>query len=426
MLKSLKNNILFKQIGTLASGVAIAQIIVFLSQIILRRLFTIEVFGAYDIYYSIINVATAFVTLRYENAIILTKYNNIAVNLVSVSIFFTFIFSLVLFLFIYLFTDFTIQILNFPIKYSHWLYFAPLSVLLFSIFQIINNWLIRNQQFRVSSANKIIRRFFEGVTQIIGGLATKNIALLVGDLIGNFSNVIYGSFMLKKSNFKISFIRKKYLFYSITKYKEFPLYNLLPNLLNTLSLALPVFIISFLYSSKEVALFNFSRQILLIPTALLAGSIAQVVYRKVAELKNQNQSVLKTIKGTALPLFLFAVAEIIFFVFFGKAAFSLLFGEKWAFSGSLSSILVIAFSLQLIISPFGNILWVFDKIKLQAIWQTFYFIVVISLYFVKDLAFKNFINLFTILLIIIYLIYALIISSSIMQYEKSLNKIQTK
>jgi O-antigen/teichoic acid export membrane protein len=420
VLKSIKINTLFRQIGTLASGVAIAQLIVFASQIVLRRLYAVELFGAFDVYYSIINVATAFVTLRYENAIVLTKYKKAAINILHIVVFFTFIFSSLLFLIIFCFHDFIIQILNFPVKYSFWLYFAPVSIFLFSTFQSINFWLIRYKRFKASAANKIIRRSFEALVQISFGLAKKNLGLVIGDITGNLMNVLYGIFLLPKTFFKTKQISKKLISYVLIKYKEFPLYNLLPNFLNTLSLAMPVFIINYLYNSQNVAQFNLSRQILLIPTALLATAISQVIYQKASEQKHKNASVIKNIKETALVLFVIAIVEIIFFNFLGKFAFSFIFGLKWAQAGSLSTILVIAFGLQLVISPFGNLLWVFDKLKIQAIWQIFYFISITGLFLVKNLAFYNFIILLTGILFTAYLAYGFLIIKAVLKYEKNL------
>jgi O-antigen/teichoic acid export membrane protein len=116
------------------------------------------------------------------------------------------------------------------------------------------------------------------------------------------------------------------------------------------------------------------------------------------------------------------VLEVLFMFYFGIPAIELLFGAKWHISGIISKILVFSFALQLVITPFTIVFIAFEKIKWQAFWQISYFIAILSLYLIKDNTFLFTIKAYTIIDLIAYSVYGLLILIEIKNYEKRIHQ----
>lgn len=420
MISRIKSNILIKNIATLVSGVAIAQIIVFASQMIIRRYYSVSDFGAFDVYMSIVGVATAFVSLRYEFAVVLPKEDKVAINLTFAGLLFTFLFTILFYIILFTSKVWIIKILDFPKQYSYWLYILPLSVLFFSSFNILNYWLIRKQKFKILSYNKVLRRSSESATQISLGYVNNNWGLVLGDLTGNVLNFFYALIVSLRSGLHFSYISIRKMIYAIKKYKEFPLYNLAPNFFNILSYTIPIFVLNSYFGKSEVAYLNLTRQVLVIPLALLSASISQVLLQRISTSYNEKKSVKKDLRNILIPLIGLALLEITVLLIFGEFLFSLLFGDEWIMSGKIAKILVFSFALQTIVTPFTILFISFKKIKLQATWQIGYFLLMLSLYLFKNINFDSFLNLYLFIDILAYSTYMIMIIIMIWKYERSI------
>ncbi|MCP4176202.1 MAG: oligosaccharide flippase family protein, partial [bacterium] len=287
-------------------------------------------------------------------------------------------------------------------------------------YNIINYWLIRKERYKASSLNKVIRRTGESFTQISVGYFGKNIGLVIGDLLGNILNFLYGLILLINSKFPFNQIKIRLTIYAVKKYKQFPIYNLIPYLLEAVSYSIPIFAVNSIFSETEVGFLNLTRQVLIMPSVLIAIAISLVLYKKTTELYINKKSVKKELINIFKPLLVVIFFEIVILLLFGESLFKILFGNKWQLSGYISKILVFGFISSFIVNPFAVMLWVLNKLKIQAIWQIINFFIIGSLFFFKDLSFINFVKLYSVFLVISYLMYGIIIFRVINKYEQSL------
>ncbi len=153
----------------LVIGTIIAQSIPLLLHPFLRRIYSPEDFGAMAVYLNIFGMLTIVSALRYEATIVLPKNNNEAANILSLTFIINIIFSSILLLIILFLKNEIVYFLNFPEKYSNYLYLLPFICSIFGIYQSINYWLIRQKAFKASTSNKIIRRAIEGAVQAVLG-----------------------------------------------------------------------------------------------------------------------------------------------------------------------------------------------------------------------------------------------------------------
>jgi len=237
--RSLLNNSIFKNLSYLVIGTVIAQLLIIGFQLILRRIFTPAEFGAFAVYMSIIGIIATISSFRYEQVIVLPSEEQRAYSLLWLSFLIAIGVSLLAAVFFICFQPYGIAWFNFPVAYKNWLYFIPVSVLLLSVYQALNYYLIRLKLFRQSASNKVERRIAEGLTQTITGKFGFTTGLVWGDITGQFANAFMAALKIKprvkSQSFNWSDIKQV-----AVDYRNFPIQNGIPSFLNALSLLLPV------------------------------------------------------------------------------------------------------------------------------------------------------------------------------------------
>jgi len=421
LLKKLKHKLIVKNTLTLILGVGISQIIAILFQLITRRLYSPEVFGAYAVYFSIVSIMVSIVPLQYSRAIILPAEKKQSTNLLFGTLGIITIFSVLILISILLFPAFWINIVDFPVNYFKWLYFLPLTVMMLASYEAINYWLIRNKAFKASAINKIIRRISEGATQTGVGFTGKAFGILLGDLVGNFFNLMSGIFQSFKNGLnyrKINFTDIKIV---LKRYNEFPKFYAIPNLLNTISLFLPVLIVNKFYSESIVGYFDLSRMVLAVPLALITTSLSQVLLQNFSEKRNQQKPIKKDILKIAGSLLIMVFAGVIILEFFAEYIFAI-FGKQYTISGVYTKILVFSYGIKFIVSPLASVFPALERVKIGALWQVLYFCSLFLLFLFDDLSIISFLKILVGIELVSYTIYFSFIYFVAFQYDQSIKK----
>jgi len=417
-IRKLLSNRILKNVTLLVSGTAIAQIILMLFQLVLRRLYSPEVFGAFSVYMSIVGILVILSTMRYELAVVLPKEDRKASGLVAGGIFISLAINILVLIVTVIFKTHIIRWLDFPEEYGYWLYFVPLSTFLFSVYQFINYWLTRNSAFKAISINKVFRRLSEGITQTGLGFAKSPFGLFSGDIIGNSVNIASGFYQAKRKGFTFSNLSIKKIRASLKRYSSFPKYQTIPAVLNTASMLLPVFFINKFYSSETAGYFDLSRQMLIVPISFITASLSQVLLKELSDRVKNNTKLTQSIFKTAMYLSIGILPFMIVIMIWGESLFSFFFSETWRISGSYSAILAPAFAVQFIVSPLSISFTVLEKLKVLAAWQVCYFGSVIALLCLTNLPITYFLAIYTGINIVAYTIYFLLIINCTHKYDK--------
>ena len=140
-----------------------------------------------------------------------------------------------------------------------------------------------------------------------------------------------------------------------------------------------------MYSTETVGYLDLSKLVLSIPLVFISATISQVLFQQITFKKHDSLSVKNDIKNVLFVLIAIIILEIVVILFFGPLLFGFVFGEKYELSGLFSQILIFSFVLNFIGSTFSSVFITFGKIKINSIWQVFYFIAICSLYFCKGL-----------------------------------------
>lgn len=419
--QSLRKSELLKNTSILISGTALAQVIPMLLQPVLRRAFAPEVFGSYSVYRSLIGMLIIISSFKYELAIILPRKDTEATNVFFLAILLNVFFNLILLCVIIIWKSSLIGFLNLSDKFGDYLYFVPLGTFFYSAYQSINFWLIRKKQFFPISINKFVQRAVEGISQLGFMFAKISYGLIFGDLIGNFANVVSGIFQGMKSGLSLRLFSPVVIKNVLTKYSEYPKFNVIPSFMSACSFLLPAILINKFFSSENAGFFDLSKMLLSIPLALVATSISNVMLQRVSEKYRNHESFIKELYPIFAIVILISVAEIFVIEIFGIRIFSLIFGERCGFSGSISRILVWSYALNFIVASFSSIFISMNKIKLLSIWQLFYFVSILSLVLFKNLSFMGFIKVYVLVELLCYFVISIFMILIIFRYESKVS-----
>jgi O-antigen/teichoic acid export membrane protein len=419
MLNILRRHTFVRNFSVLVTGTTLAQAIPVLLQPLLRRIFEADIFALFAVYQSVTSILIVVSTLRYETTIMLPEKDRDANQLVILSLLINSGFSILFLAFIAIFPMTTAGWVGWPTGKQAWLYLIPPGVLFFSAAQTLNYWLIRKKAFKASAFNRVGRRVTEGLFQGTGGCFSWPGALLWGDIAGRIAHCFMTSRQAIRHGLSLSITNINNLKPLAIRYKDFPLYQAMPALLNTFSLMVPIIMVNNFYSTNTTAQFDLSRQVLLLPLALITTAMSQVLLQKFAEQKNNGQRIMPGFLKITLVTTAVALLVIGFFWITGKPLFAFLFGQKWTAAGYYSAILAPAFMIQFIVSPLSSLIIAMEKVRIGAIWQVLYFFSILSLNLFKHLPEIDFFKIFTLINLIMYFLYWLIMLLMTAGYEKS-------
>ncbi len=410
-----------KNLGILITGTVLAQAVTMGFQIVLRRIFTPEDFGAFAVYLSTIGILATWSSLRYEQTILLPKDDAKGDSLLGLSLVISLVFSLTIGLICWFFSNKILVFIGFPSAYQHWILWLPLSLFLFGTYQAMNFYLIRKKWFFLASNNKVIRRSTEGIVQTLLGLFHIPFGLIMGDILGQLSNGIHATYRIFTHRKVLEFFSIRRMKEVALEYQSFPLKNGIPSLLNALSLLLPVIIINRIFDSQTTGYFDLARMVLIFPLALITTSLSQVLLQRFTEKKHLKASIRKEATLVFLSLATFSLVFGLIIYFWGDYLFGLIFGNQWSMAGKYSKILVWAFTLKFIISPFNILFTALEKIGILSFWQILYFGLIITLNWIPFSNIEAFLTTYVWFELISYGLVALLDFWLIYTYEKQLN-----
>jgi O-antigen/teichoic acid export membrane protein len=411
------NSGLLRNSATLIVGTVLAQLIPILFQPLLRRMFSAEEFGTAALFITAVGMLVAIANLKYESAIVLPKEDQTAHELISGGVLISGLLSIVIWLLIFMNEGYLVQRFELDHAASWYLHLLPLSVFLVSSFQCFNYYLIRKKAFKDSAKNKVYRRSAEALTQATSGSLKIGSGLLLGNLIGDFVNFIGGYLQATKKGFSFSFKLKKIL-PTLKQYWQFPVYQALPSLLNTISLTLPVFIVNAAFGKALTGQFDLSRLVLSLPMALISIALSQVYLQHQAEKIRNKQEIKPDFKKVSQSLLLLSLPLALVLFFLATPVFSFLFGPQWRLAGELTAVLIFGQTLKFMVSPLSSTLIALQEVRYSAIWQILYFLSILWLYYNPGASIQAFVLRYCLIDLVAYSLYFGLIYTRIQHYEK--------
>jgi O-antigen/teichoic acid export membrane protein len=340
-LRDIWANEFFKNVATLISGTTIAQAFSVIIYIFLSRIYTEEDFGVFGLYMNILNITIMFSTAKYELAILLPKSDRESVNLLGLSGLISMGVSLLLLVPAILFNGQISRWLGSE-EISAWLYFIPLSTLLVGLFTSFRNYSNREKRYKLiaganigqSTSNSLIKL---GLGLLIAGAGGLIFGVVFGQLAGL---MVFLAVHIRINRQKAGWLRWSEMKQLAARYSLFPRYNLWQGLINNVSGALPVFILSSYFSTAIAGFYTFGYMILYRPVSLVASAFYQVMFQRFVEKQHHQAPILpevllflrRTVQVLIVPFLLVGI--------FAPEIFGFIFGQNWVEAGKYARIIL--------------------------------------------------------------------------------------
>jgi O-antigen/teichoic acid export membrane protein len=415
----------FKNFIILLSGSITAQLITIFFSPILSRFYEPDQFGIFATYSSFLAIISVICCARFELAIVLPKKISDAVLIFNLCLLISIIIA-VLLLPITLFAYFFINVEN-----LEYIFLFPLVTIFSSLNIALIYFHTKLENFKITSISKIIQTSVIGIISLLASYGFRNYGLIIGSCFGQLFCIIYlfvklpAQYQIKAFNFNE--------FSSLVKigreYIQFPKLSLFPSLLNIFTNQSVNFYFVFVFGSIYAGNYFFASKIFLLPASLIGSAFTDIFFQKTNEMRLNNQQLLKfTISNFFYLLFI----SLIFFFsiyFLSPMFFVNIFGEKWAYAGSLSSFLAFNMLLRLVFSPLTMLFTSLNKVKVGAIWQYFYFItyhLLLLFLFYYNVSFINSIIYLIFFDLAIYIFAFILILHIVMEYDNAIKRLKFK
>jgi O-antigen/teichoic acid export membrane protein len=358
---------------TLVSGTTIAQIISIASAPLITRLYGADAFGLSALFSSLVGTISVIACLRYELTIMLPKTDEEAANLLALSLFITSVISLTLIPIIWLFGDDLASLVN-ASGLQPYLWLISPMVFLSGSFSAINYWNSRKREFGRLSKTQVARAATTSGAQLGVGYAgfTSGVTLIAASVVGQAvatSTLGYQVWKTDKGTLKNG-VNWQSMTSGLRKYCDFPKVDIWSALINTLSLQLPIFILSVYFSSTIVGYYSLGMMILSLPASFIGSAMAQVFFQRASEAFNESKNKLTSIVEQVVKhLFTIGIFPFLLLSIVGADLFTIIFGPTWSEAGVYSQILAFWILTVFIASPISTIFTVMKELKIFLIFN---------------------------------------------------------
>lgn len=359
-----------RNIFTLLSGAAIAQLVNFGAFILIGRIYTPEQFGIFAILTVSILVLSVIVNGRYELSILLPKDETTAQSLFWVCISISIAVSLLAGIFILFFLMFFRG--SFSEVLIHHIYFIPVITFLLGIYQPAVNYLNRVRKYKHISISRILQALvFGGMSIYLGSLGYHNYGLLYGFISGHIAAVLYLTFALVKLEYPRRMVSWRSQLEAAREYISFPKFSILSKLIMTFSLyQLPVYALTYYFDAAVAGSFNMAFRLIIGPLMVVSGSYANVFYERASAVYRNRPGYFSAFaRRNFVNLTLLAVVPTLIAGFFGKELVVWLLGNSWQTTGVYLQYLAIYAFAVFINNPLVHILKVREKLRSELVFN---------------------------------------------------------
>ncbi|MGN6492518.1 MAG: lipopolysaccharide biosynthesis protein [Agriterribacter sp.] len=400
----------FTNLSTLFSGTVLSAIIPISFSPLMSRIFTSEDYGILGLYLSISGLIGVLAYVHYPQAIMLTKKDDDARQIMWFSIGFCSVIALMSLIGIISFFIFSDWIRKSPLK--TWLFLIPLSVFFNGVSTSITIWANRHQKYKILTSNRILQAFITVIIQISFGVYIRNeTGLLMGLLVGQFISAFLLWMRFKKDDGTALKSPRYSSFRSIAmQYRKLLIYSTPSEFINNLINQTPIFLLQKFGGISFVGSYNFTQRLLGIPQQFLSSAIVEVFKQKASVAYNTTGNCQEIYTKTFKVLALMAIVPFTFIILFAPPVFTFVFGAEWHLAGEFAQFLGVLFFFRFIVSPLTYVYVIAGKLK-EDFWLHIFFLIVTTMsFFVGDLFLgekKYLILIYSIGYTSIYLIYLL-------------------
>jgi len=374
----LKNRSEFlKNMLTLLSGSALAQLIPFLVLPILQKWFyTPAQFGELALYTSVSMLLAQVAGFKYEFAIVKAEKQSDAENLLVGAMSITVLVSLTALLFFNFFPDFAGRLFGVT-AINRYFILIPFSIFLFSSFEILNYWHNRKKFYKYIATGKVVKTLTAETTKLTFGIEKiNNMGLIIGRVIGEFWSFSFMFYSFIKHDRKTFNLRSsKEILHTLRKFYHFPAFTMpsvfIGNLINLVFIGL----FTKYFGTSQAGIIGISVVYVVTAFGLISQSFSQVFYKKLSDTKGR-KALRSLYLGNAKYLLLISIAAVIFVQLIPLEWVVLILGDKWSELLPTLKILVYSYAITFITSSLSFIYMRLNRQKQMLIFDLIHLIMV--------------------------------------------------
>ncbi|MBO4308055.1 MAG: lipopolysaccharide biosynthesis protein [Bacteroidales bacterium] len=323
----------------LVSGNAWAQLIAFAAYLLLTRLFTPKDIGLYNIFYSYIDVLIIVSTLRYELAVVLADNDHEAAAVSRLALKINSIISVTMLTLMLLMRMLMPELCNkmlgdnllIALLIPPMVFFCGTSRVydaLFNRYKIFKQIALSEV---IGSSSGVLFKILFGFPKLVSTL-WHTIGLPLGTVLGKAASNINFLLHLKRLPLPSKSTRQE-RGEAARKYRNFPLYTMPKDLINSFSYNLPFLWLALYFDKAEVGLFSLALTFTFRPANIFNNAFERLLYVRIAEKVRAGITIKKDIVRFAKWLNIIALPVFVVFFIFPDQIFGFLFGGRWAGCG---------------------------------------------------------------------------------------------
>lgn len=353
-----------RSVSILAGGTATSQALGVLCAPLLTRIYSIEDFGNYQIYFSLLSCAIVLACLRYELAVMLPETESEAANVLGVALACTLMMSITTGA-VSLWASYSTRSLGKIDTLRHYMWIFPVTVFAAGVYQALSYWAFRGKSFASVSRTKILQIVTQLFVQVgLGGLLRLGLpGLLFGDATGRMlGSVSLINDTVKKEKIDWRSITPRAMWDAAVRYRNFPFISSLSGFLTTAGGALPMLLIAQLYGVQVLGWLALADRVMGAPSTLIGLAVSQVYMPEAASLARTDPQGLRSLFRIIIRrLVLLPAIPCLIVLVFGPTLFALVFGEPWREAGNYARLLVIMHYVNFIAWPFTPTLTLLER-----------------------------------------------------------------
>lgn len=325
----------------LAGSAALGHGFLLLCYPIITRLFTPTEFGAYTVFAALAAIVTSIAAWRFNAVIAIVRDDEEADRLLAICLYAVAATTFATGLVVAVFGARLTRLLNVE-NLTPVLWLLPVAVAFSGVYISFLGHNIRRSQFGAIAATKIHQSVFRGAAQIALGAAGAGAwGLVIGDIGGRIAGVARLVSRQTRQRVLPALLRitPAQLLETARKHRKLPIWSTWSTLFNELSLHFPLLILSAAYGREVAGWFGFATVILMGPLMLFAQAISSV-FLSHARVADQNGTLPNYTLSIVRDLCTCVIGPLLLFALIAPAIFPIVFGEQWAFSGTIAQLLV--------------------------------------------------------------------------------------
>jgi len=352
---------LFRNLLAAGGGAAAGQMVAVAFAPLITRLYSPEVFGLQGLFLSLVSLLSPAIALRYPMAIVIAADDAEAHHIALLAAGIAFGLSCLLGLMLLVLQG-PILMLPGAQALGPLIWFLPLAVFCVALQNVAEFRAARLGRFGRMGAASVAQSFIANLARVLGGLFAPVAGILVA--ITALAPALHAALLAQRPGAARAPINWRESAALLRRYRDFPIYRVPTDMLNSATQSVPVILLAMLHSPAAAGFYVLARSVVNLPSNIIGAAVGNVLYARFAELARQNRPLWPMLMRATLALMALAPV-IIALAWRAPDAFAALFGENWREAGDYARWIAIWVAMMIANVPTTRIVPVIGFQNLQ-------------------------------------------------------------